>query len=115
MADYRRELHEHPQAVIETIKIATWYHDQDPNSDLDDQFERQLSAAYDALSEPLPKRAPYLGAHRYLIPKWPYSVIYTYPNDDIVVVLAVVHQRQRPGQWTQRLESSWLDQFRCEG
>lgn len=45
--------------------------------------------------------APSRGARRYFMSKFPYSVIYQVTPDELRI-LAVAHQRRRPGYWRGR-------------
>ena len=38
---------------------------------------------------------------RVLVPRFPYSVVYK-RNQESIVILAISHQRRRPGYWRQR-------------
>ncbi len=42
------------------------------------------------------------GVRRRILRRFPYSILYTLDNDD-VVVLAVAHQSRRPGYWNRRV------------
>lgn len=42
------------------------------------------------------------GVQRRILRRFPYSILYTLDNDD-VVVLAVAHQSRRPEYWNRRL------------
>lgn len=44
------------------------------------------------------------GLRRLLLGKFPFSVIYAV-NDEEIVVVAVAHQRRRPGYWAHRRPS----------
>ena len=39
--------------------------------------------------------------HRVLVPRFPYSIVYR-RDPDSIVILAITHQRRRPGYWRQR-------------
>ncbi len=43
------------------------------------------------------------GTRRFLLKKFPYSVIYTKANDHYEIV-AIMHMAQRPGYWFGRLD-----------
>jgi plasmid stabilization system protein ParE len=51
-----------------------------------------------------PESAPEIvpGIRRLLLQKFPYSLFYTIENGDLLI-LAVAHQRRRPGYWVSRL------------
>jgi plasmid stabilization system protein ParE len=42
------------------------------------------------------------GVRRRMLRRFPYSILYTLENDEVLVI-AVAHQRRRPGYWNRRL------------
>ena len=42
------------------------------------------------------------GLRRRILRRFPYSILYTI-DDDTIVVIAVAHQRRKPGYWTHRV------------
>jgi plasmid stabilization system protein ParE len=50
-----------------------------------------------------PRVSPRHRVHRYLLKRFPFSIVYRLAGDDELEVLAVAHQRRRPGYWTKRL------------
>ena len=42
------------------------------------------------------------GSRRLILERFPFNVMYTFENTEIVIV-AVAHQRRKPGYWRQRL------------
>jgi len=61
------------------------------------EFERVANLL---LTKPKPG-SPAHGARRYFMSKFPYCVIYQATPDELRI-LAVAHQRQRPGSWRGR-------------
>lgn len=45
------------------------------------------------------------GTRRYVFPTYPYSLVY-FVEDDMVRVVAVAHDKRRPGYWRERLRKS---------
>lgn len=45
------------------------------------------------------------GVRRRILRRFPYSILYTLDND-VVLVIAVAHQRRRPGYWRRRVQAS---------
>jgi len=43
------------------------------------------------------------GTRRYVLPDFPYSVIYFV--EAAIIIVAVAHDRRRPGYWRERLNS----------
>jgi plasmid stabilization system protein ParE len=92
-----------PEALAEYEAAAAWYDDQSPGAgdDFADAIERaELLLAETPRTWPRwPGARP--GVRRYLIPGLLYSIAYEIVGDD-VVILAVAHQRRRPGYWFKR-------------
>jgi len=67
-----------------------------------DAFRLELSAAIQNISE-APKRWPRLQQRfrRYLLHKFPFSVIYL-ERPDCIEIIAVAHHRRKPGYWNTR-------------
>lgn len=68
-----------------------------------DDFLAELEAAYDAVAE-LPETWPKFqkGFRRYLLTRFPFSIIYKDTNEKIFVV-AVMHNSRKPGYWLSRI------------
>jgi toxin ParE1/3/4 len=89
----------HPEAAREARAARRWYSER--NSDAGARFLGELVHALDAIAEQ-PMRWPvYLGARRFHLQRFPYSVIYDV-TDDEPEILAVAHDSRRPGYWRQR-------------
>jgi len=65
-------------------------------------FINELNHAVDVVSEN-PERWPrYIsGTRRYVFPKFPFSLIYRI-HKDVIEVIAVSHDKRKPGYWSQR-------------
>jgi plasmid stabilization system protein ParE len=50
-----------------------------------------------------PRVQPRRGARRYVLRRFPFSIIYRMVGEDDLEVIAVAHQKRRPGYWTRRL------------
>ena len=92
----------HPEALKEAEIAQEWYAD------------RSIVAAYAFVSEltkavALLKKAPHLwpefssGTQRYPLSKFPFSLIYRIQTDNLIEVIAVMHQKKKPGYWSKRL------------
>jgi plasmid stabilization system protein ParE len=90
----------HPLAADEAEAARVWYLARNPT--VADAFSRELITAIDSIAE-APLRWPRLHGHfrRYLLHKFPFSVVYL-EREDSVEVIAVAHHRRRPGYWKQR-------------
>ena len=90
----------HPDSVREIKSSYEWYESQAEG--LGEDFLKELESAYEAISE-LPETWPKFtkNCRRFLLGKFPFSVIYQ-ENDDTVFILAVMHNSRKPGYWERR-------------
>jgi toxin ParE1/3/4 len=91
----------YPAAWEELEAADEWYRQRSPEASV-----RFLSAVYDGL-EKLARRPgswpTYLsGTRRYILYRFPFSIIYL-ETFDAIQVIAVAHHRRKPGYWRQRL------------
>ncbi|MBN9613833.1 MAG: type II toxin-antitoxin system RelE/ParE family toxin [Actinobacteria bacterium] len=96
----------HPEAGRELDAAANWYEDQQIG--LGDDFAELVEEAIDLILE-WPRIAPiFPGWDRepvvraQAVSRFPYRVLY-YLTDQDVVILAVAHNRRKPGYWTSRI------------
>lgn len=90
----------HPQANEELTEVALYYEARAVGlgADFLDEFERTLTF----LSQfPGAGRVIRHGSRRVSLRRFPYHLIYRIDSDR-VFVLAVAHQRRRPGYWRER-------------
>ncbi len=89
------------EAVAEIEESRAWYRRRSESAE--GAFLRELDHAIDLVVD-APHRWPiYLsGTRRYVFPKFPYSLVY-FTEDDLVNVVAVAHEKRRPGYWRERL------------
>ncbi len=90
----------HPDVVHEIKASYEWYQNQAEG--LGDDFIAELESAYEAITE-LPGTWPKFSKNyrRFLLSKFPFSVIYRANNNSIFVV-AVMHNSKKPGYWKNR-------------
>lgn len=90
----------HPE-VKEDIKSSyQWYQEQAEG--LGEDFILEFEASYQVISEfPETWSSFQNGFKRYLLSRFPYSVIYRKSGSKIYVV-AVMHNRRKPGYWHER-------------
>ena len=88
-------------AAEEIEESRAWYRARNPA--VETSFLAELDHAIAQIAEG-PQRWPkYLhGTRRYLLPKFPYSLIYFVERDALNIV-AVAHHRRRPGYWAARI------------
>ena len=90
----------HPDVALEISSSYHWYQEQAQG--LGDDYLKELESSYEAIIE-LPNTWPKFkkGFRRFLLSKFPYSVIYRVEKD-IVFVVAVMHNSRKPGYWEDR-------------
>jgi len=90
----------HPAAVAEARDARRWYADRDARAA--GVFIREFDAALRRLIE-LPQAWPTFeaGTRRILLKRYPYQIIYREKAGHIEIV-AVMHERRRPGYWQDR-------------
>jgi plasmid stabilization system protein ParE len=90
----------HPSARRELAQAICYYNDQEPG--LGDQFLTEVQGALARLRTlPLAEAAVEGGARRVLVARFHYSIIYV-DKGKAIIVMAIMHQRQRPGYWLRR-------------
>ena len=90
----------HPDIENEVKASYEWYQNQ--AAGLGEDFLTELETAYQAIIE-LPNTWPKFqkGFRRFLLSKFPFSVIYRF-NRETVYVVAVMHNSRKPGYWSER-------------
>ena len=96
-----QELEYLDDALVEAEEAARWYAQRSPTAAAGFAFE--LEAAAQAITE-TPNTWPAYdhGTRRFLLRRYPYSLIYRVDPTRLVIV-AVAHAHRRPGYWKQRL------------
>ena len=94
------ELRFHPDISSEVNASYLWYEEQ--TEGLGEDFLTDLESAYEAIIE-MPKTWPPFqkGFRRFVLSKFPFSVIYR-ANDEVIYVVAVMHNSRKPGYWLKR-------------
>jgi len=90
----------HPDTVLEIKSSYEWYQNQAEG--LGDDFIEELESAYEAIAEH-PRTWPKFtkNCRRFLLSKFPFSVIYQV-NNNSTFVLAIMHNSRKPGYWEGR-------------
>lgn len=97
----------HPEAVAELLEAVRFYEQQQVG--LGERFEHEVSKAVDNTVWN-PEAWPAVNGHsrstdvrswRVLV--FPYRVVYFVHENDVVIV-AVAHERRRPGYWRRRVD-----------
>jgi len=90
----------HPEARAEALEAEAWYSARNPAVGV--AFSVELERAIDSIAE-----APHTwpehgkGVRKRLLKKFPYTVVYRILSDRVQVI-AVAHQRRKPGYWQNR-------------
>ena len=96
----------HAAAAADVGATGDWYEAQRPGLGID--FAYEVDRALELIGErheawPLwPDTPPDLAVRRFVLPRFPFAIAFM-AFDDRVVVLAVAHERRRPGFWLGRL------------
>jgi plasmid stabilization system protein ParE len=95
-----RELEYLEQAVIEAEAAARWYAERSATAAA--RFSTELDEAEAAILE-RPEAWPpgEEGTRRYLLRRFPFSVVYHVEKSRVLIV-AIAHGRRRPGYWKHR-------------
>ncbi len=98
MAALRLEIH--PDAVEEAGEARLWYAER--SSSAADAFVDELDAAAEKILE-APQRWPHhlYGTQRYLLRRFPFSVVYRLKGE-VIQIVAIAHAKRRPGYWRER-------------
>lgn len=88
------------EARRELFDASTYYESQAPG--LGDQFLDEIDRAV-ALIRAHPRASPVLQVdlRRKVLRKFPYSLLYSI-EDELLLIVAVMHHRRRPGYWVGR-------------
>ncbi|HSG32473.1 MAG TPA: type II toxin-antitoxin system RelE/ParE family toxin [Thermodesulfobacteriota bacterium] len=98
MADY--EVRFHPEAIKEAESSQHWYVERSQTAALG--FTNEISSAIEKILKS-PTRWPKYqkNTRRYILPRFPFSVIYRI-KDNIIEVIAIAHHKRKPGFWRNR-------------
>lgn len=90
----------HPEAVAEARASFEWYLRR--NESAASGFMAELDRAVDLISQH-PERWPRFlaGTRRYLLRRFPFSVVYR-EFENHVQIVAIAHGRRKPGYWRDR-------------
>jgi toxin ParE1/3/4 len=91
----------HPDVALEIKSAYEWYERQARG--LGEDYLSELESAYEAIIE-LPDTWPrfHKEFRRFLLSKFPFSIIYC-SNRNSIYVVAVMHNHRRPGYWGGRV------------
>lgn len=88
-------------AAAEIEEDRAWYLKRSASAEAG--FLRELDHAIQQVTDAPEQWPQYLArTRRYVFPTYPYSLIY-FVEDDVINVVAVAHDKKRPGYWRKRL------------
>lgn len=89
-----------PDALAEARATYDWYFERNPTAAA--AFLAELDQAVDEISN-APERWPVFlhGTRRFILRRFPFSVVYR-ATTSVIRVVAVAHARRRPGYWRNR-------------
>lgn len=90
----------HPDVAHEIKSSFQWYQNQADG--LGQDYLSELESSFQTIRE-LPKTWPKfeMGLRRFLLSKFPFSVIYQ-SNVNTIFIVAVMHNSRKPGYWSNR-------------
>ena len=90
----------HPAARAEVLEARRWYEERSPLTAA--AFAQEVAAAIGLIAEAPNRYAKgEHGTRRLVLPRFPFNVFYRTGTDDVIIV-AVAHQKRRPGYWSSR-------------
>ena len=98
------ELEFFEEAAAEIEDDRSWYRKRSETAEAG--FLRELDhAIQQVVDAPLQWPLYLAGMRRYVFPRYPYSLIY-FVEQHVIRVVAVAHDKKRPGYWRKRLRTS---------
>jgi len=90
----------HPAARAEVLDAGRWYEERSPLTAA--AFAQEVAATVGLIAE-APYRYPRAehGTRRLALHRFPFNVFYR-NGDDEVIIVAIAHQKRRPGYWSSR-------------
>ena len=78
-----------------------WYRSR--SADASAAFLSEVYRAFETISR-APRRWPHYlyGTRRYLLSRFPFSIVYL-DDPDVVIVVAIAHNKRKPGYWRKRI------------
>lgn len=90
----------HDAAHEEYVESYVWYYERGVH--IAEAFEHEMERALNTVLKTPDQYPVYVGAwRRVLLRRFPFGIIYK-NQDGVVIVIAVMHTRRRPGYWEQR-------------
>lgn len=91
----------HPDALLELDEAIAYYETQSPGVGI--ELRKQVESAVSKIQQHPLRWSPFIhGTRRFILRKFPYSLVYLKMQDHLWLV-AVAHHKRRPGYWRERL------------
>jgi plasmid stabilization system protein ParE len=90
----------HPEARAELVQARNWYYERSPLSSL--AFAHAVDQAVSRIST-APNTHPLAdqGTHKLVLQRFPFNIFYRVGETEILII-AVAHQKRKPGYWSSR-------------
>ncbi len=89
----------HPDARVDLQHAYSWYFERNPAAAV--AFLAEVDWAIDQVCEMPERWPPYLSVRRFVLRRYPFSVVYRVTGETVQVI-AFAHGRRRPGYWRKR-------------
>jgi toxin ParE1/3/4 len=91
----------HPEAGEDFPESIRWYRARD--IPISTEFRAEVATSIRTIAD-VPLRWPiYLyGARRFILQRFPFSVVYL-DDPDLVTIIAIAHSKRKPGYWKERV------------
>ena len=96
-----RQIDVHPEAVVEARAATKWYRERSYSAA--NGFLAEIDLAIEKISRS-PEMWPlyFQGTRRFLLHRFPFSVVYREVSGSIQIV-AIAHAKRKPGYWISRI------------
>jgi len=94
----------HPEARAELQEARNWYYERSPLSAT--AFAHAVDNAVSRILE-VPTQSPVAEKrlHKLVLQRFPFNIFYL-PGESEIIIVAVAHQKRRPGYWSSRVPAS---------
>ncbi|WP_102796240.1 type II toxin-antitoxin system RelE/ParE family toxin [Bowmanella denitrificans] len=91
----------HPDVKTEIFHSFQWYQEQ--SLGLGHEFINELEESFSSIQS-LPFTWPKMGQchRRFVLSRFPFSIIYKVQGSKVIYVIAVMHNHRKPGYWLER-------------
>lgn len=95
-------IHFVPEATDEVEEAKRWYRERDVELGL--AFEDAILDAVQKIRNHADRWPTHMhGTQRFRLRRFPYAIVYLQETKETIWVVAIAHQRRKPGYWQQRM------------